>query len=84
MALKTRIWLFPNLEELLWERHISISDLADQMSMERSSIYKKLTGDRKWSLDEMKAVSRIINKGNKGKKKITLDYIFKEAHDGND
>ena len=83
MANKTREWLFPNLEELLWENHISISDLADQMGMERSAIYKKMTGDHKWSLDEIKSVSKILNRANKGRKKLTIDFIFKEAKHGN-
>lgn len=84
MANKTRIWLFPNLEELLWENHISITNLADQLGMHRSAIYKKLSGDRKWNLEEMKSVSKIINRANgKNRKKLTLDYIFKEANDGN-
>ena len=83
MAKKTRERMFPNLELLLWQNNLPVSKLAKLMQMDRSAIYKKLAGDRKWNLTEMRRVEAILIRYSESNgintENINIDYIFKEA-----
>ena len=82
MKEKTRQVIYPNLEEKLWEAHISTDDVAKLLNFHgRQSIYPKLHGDVGWSLDQMMIIKKELEK--KLKRKFTLDYLFKKEDSPN-
>ena len=76
MKAKSKEWIFPHLEEKLWEAHISISEIAKLLGITRQAIYPKMRGEIGWNRLQMEIIKQELEK--RLRRNFTIDYLFKE------
>lgn len=52
--------LFPNLDEQMRLKGVSITELADLLQLSRSTIYQRLNGQSDWRLVEIVAICQFL------------------------
>ena len=53
--------MYPILREQLSEKHMTVAELAHEVGMSESSVYRRLRGEISWRLTEIIAVAMILN-----------------------
>jgi len=69
--------LFPNLCAELARLNMSKTELANEIGMSVSSLYGKFNGATDWSLEDMDAIKRALER--KGGQETSLDYLFRRS-----
>lgn len=69
--------LFPNLLAELARINMSKTQLANEIEMSISTIYGKFKGETDWTLEDMDAVKRALEKN--GCQETSLDYLFRRS-----
>lgn len=67
--------LFPNLCAELARLNMSKTELANEIGMAVSSVYGKFNGCTDWTLEDMDAIKKALEK--KGGQETSLDYLFR-------
>lgn len=63
------------IHQLMWSRQITQTQFAADLGMDQSSLAKKIRGQRGWALDEISAVSELLN--------VSISALFGEREPEN-
>ncbi len=66
---------FKNLEAEIKRAGISVETFANEIHLEKVTMYNRLKGRTKWTLSDMLCVQKYLTK--KNSQFLTLDYLFK-------
>lgn len=70
--------LYPNLVAELSRNGITVTRLADNLSISRAALYKKLSGNTDFTLKDITTIQEVIKASNSSGD-YTLEYLFYRA-----
>lgn len=65
------VYAYPNLAAEMARKGITITELSKELGVTRSTLYEKLKGKIRLSLEDMQAIKAALNDDS-----LTLDYLF--------